>query len=333
MFSLRTFHFYFEIVIFAISYLLNMTVIILALKLARKTMKEYSSMLIANAVVDMVYTLITFVTMEMVDVERRMMFFISDSPLKPQSYVMRQIFAMSWCIGSFILTINVPLQFIYRYSLLCLSSPLRPRQLLGIYCAMLAYVCIHTATFFLTVEPDDNNLESILRENPVFADEKLEYVVWNGNHIVNSLQFADVQVITFGCYAIIAWTGYKTQKKLTESISTMRSSTVAAQRQMTKLMIMQAAYPFVTLVFPLAFGCLMTLFGVSASWGNQIMVLAISLIPILNAFSVILVIPSFRRAIRRILLGDIIRVGAETSVSSGPTANRQSKSQVVSTII
>ncbi|KAI6202457.1 hypothetical protein M3Y96_00951000 [Aphelenchoides besseyi] len=329
MFSLRTFHFYFEVVIFAVSYLLNMTVIILALKLARKTMKEYSNMLIANAVVDMIYTMITFI----VDVERRMMFFISDSPLKPQSYVMRQIFAMSWCVGSFILTINVPLQFIYRYSLLCLSSPLRPRQLLGIYCAMLAYVCIHTATFFLTVEPDNNDLEPILRENPVFADEKLEYVVWNGNHIANSLQFADVQLITFGCYAIIGWTGYKTQKKLTESISTMRSSTVAAQRQMTKLMIMQAAYPFVALVFPLAFGCLMTLFGVSAGWGNQIMVLAISLIPILNAFSVILVIPSFRRAIRRILLGDIIHVGAETSMSSGPAAHRQSKSQVVSTII
>lgn len=61
---MRTFHFYYELVVFVLAWALNWLVLYLIIYRTPKTFKGYSRMIAMNTVIDLIYSLTDVVTME-----------------------------------------------------------------------------------------------------------------------------------------------------------------------------------------------------------------------------------------------------------------------------
>lgn len=79
--------------------------------------------------------------------------------------------------------VNVPMQFLSRYSVVCRSTPYTSFQYCSIYIFSTLYVGAHAGLMYLTFDYEGNSTkmdyyEAILKENKMFAgNESLPFVV------------------------------------------------------------------------------------------------------------------------------------------------------------
>ncbi|CAD5233451.1 unnamed protein product [Bursaphelenchus xylophilus] len=309
-----------------LSYILNILVIYLALTQFTKSTAEYKTIILLNCVVDLIFNTVNVLTRTVADVQDGNLFLLSTGPLGeiPQPYAAMITFFWVW---SLLLTVvTVPMQFLYRYSMLCLKNPLSLKHYVLIYGGFILATALHCAAGVFVFETDPKLLkeyEPLLRKNPMFKEHLPVFTLGIKDSPKQAFHMMDVVLIAGVAYSLVVFCGIRTFQRLKETRDSLSKKTLAVQRQMTIIMAIQATNPLIMLNGPTVGACLLALFNVTFSGVSFFTTPVIACIPILNPLCVIMVIPSFRRFITCHRLRHGKRIGATSEGLSTRVSSRQ----------
>ncbi|CAD5222319.1 unnamed protein product [Bursaphelenchus xylophilus] len=257
-------------------------------------------MLILNATVDLLYVIDTALSIPNVVFSSGVIFILWENPI-----VHRRSFDVYTClmVQTFFIYLSVlilPIQFIYRYSVIS-SNGYTFSTVLKVLAGCFAYLTIHCSFLSYTYQSPAPVYDAILRGQGV-AEEDLIYVA--GDKDANWWlipHFGSCMLMTVASYTTIIVVYIKTQKVLQQFEAHMTVSTRRAQRQMTRIILLQAFYPVVLLCFPSFFMAFGPLINVKSDYLGIVCEISVHLIPILNSIAVVSCIPSYRRVTWRII--------------------------------
>uniref|UniRef100_A0A1I7RWQ2 G protein-coupled receptor n=1 Tax=Bursaphelenchus xylophilus TaxID=6326 RepID=A0A1I7RWQ2_BURXY len=164
---------YYEYTMGFFSYALNILVIYLAKTQMHKRTAEYRTIILLNCAVDLIFNTFNLLTRTACDIKEGNIFVLSTGPLGdvPQPYAAMITFSWLWAL--LLTVVTVPIQFLYRYSQICLTTPITTRQYVLIYGGFILALALHCAAGVVVFETDPEVLkgyEHLIRENPIFKD-------------------------------------------------------------------------------------------------------------------------------------------------------------------
>ncbi|CAD5222368.1 unnamed protein product [Bursaphelenchus xylophilus] len=113
---------------------------------------------------------------------------------------------------------------------------------------------------------------------------------WLRIHLLNSVFIiTTAYIVTYVYYR-------KTQKYLQRYEANVRPATLKAQKQVGMILALQALYPMIVLGIPIIIGNLVPIIGINSSTLGNVLISIVHTTPILNAVSIIIFVPSYRRA-------------------------------------
>ncbi|CAD5233460.1 unnamed protein product [Bursaphelenchus xylophilus] len=309
---------YYDCTTSAISYVLNVLVIYLARTQMSKSTAEYKVIILLNCGVDLIFSSINLMTETVAEVQDGNLFLLSTSFLGdvPQPYAAMITFTWLW---SLLLTVvTVPIQFLYRYSQLCLRNPITTKQYFLIYGGFILALVLHCAAGNLVFETNPlvlRKYEHLMRRNPMFEKRMPVFTLGVKDSPIQALHMLNCMVIVITAYSIVIYCAVKTLRHLKHTAKSLSKSTLAAQKQLTIIMFVQATNPLFMLNFPICLACVLTLLNLNVNGISYFMAPVVAFIPILNPLCVILVIPSFRRFVFCQKRGKNKRVGSTTDAT------------------
>uniref|UniRef100_A0A1I7RWQ3 G_PROTEIN_RECEP_F1_2 domain-containing protein n=1 Tax=Bursaphelenchus xylophilus TaxID=6326 RepID=A0A1I7RWQ3_BURXY len=257
---------YYEYSVGITSYILNILVIYLARTQMHKRTAEYKIIIYLNCGVDLIFITVSMVTRSVCDVQDGIFFILSTGPLGeiPQPYA--AMISVVWS-GAFMLTVvTVPIQFLYRYSQLCLKNQITTRQYVLIYGGFISALVVHLVVGFHIYVTDPTALkeyEHLLRRNPMFREHVPVFTAAITISLVTQLHMLNTMLIVCVAYSVAVYCAVKTLKRLNESQDSFSKATRAAQRQFTIIMFVQAINPLVMLNIPICLAYSLTLLNVT----------------------------------------------------------------------
>ncbi|CAD5228808.1 unnamed protein product [Bursaphelenchus okinawaensis] len=144
--------------------------------------------------------------------------------------------------------------------------------------------------------------DDMLTVNPIFKD-RLPNAYLVGDTTTSIPYFFHAlhcQVVLIVCYIVTIIFGFKTWKAMAENHLDLTPEREEMQREISRIMILQAIYPVIAMGIPLfALAAVPFLNGGAADfyWLGMVGIGLINIIPILNSLSVIFVIPQYRKAV------------------------------------
>ncbi|KAI6230830.1 hypothetical protein M3Y99_01028000 [Aphelenchoides fujianensis] len=114
------------------------------------------------------------------------------------------------------------------------------------------------------------------------------------------IDFCGTQSVVVLSYIVIFYTGYKIFAKLKESERVMSRPTRLAQAQLTKILLLESTIPLMT-CFPITYCIFTTSYNINIPLAGLMMSTMASTIPLVNACSIVLIVPSYRRFAFRLL--------------------------------
>uniref|UniRef100_A0A1I7RK02 N-acetyltransferase domain-containing protein n=1 Tax=Bursaphelenchus xylophilus TaxID=6326 RepID=A0A1I7RK02_BURXY len=292
---LREFHFWYEITIFIISWVLGWMVLLLIMFKTPRSFRGYSHMIALNTVVDLIYSLTDLITMETVDLHGGILYMFPANPYFPTNIISARWASSFWIFALYMTIMALPMQFMYRYGLLCRDKPFTAKHLAGTFGSSLVYLAIHCYIFKFTFKSPSPFYTKILAENPIYTnDMPSDYIAGDARELnAMFVHFADCNLIIIVCYGAVFWFGYQISQTLKRTMGSLSKQTAAAQKHITRIMALQALYPLISLVIPTG---AIALYPLIASPRQMIQLgffgcISMNLIPILNPLSVLLVIP------------------------------------------
>ncbi|CAD5233505.1 unnamed protein product [Bursaphelenchus xylophilus] len=262
--AIRHYHFLYELVLASISFLLNGVVVYLALTMKSKNTRNYCRILLMSVMGDMIYTALNFVTMMIVEIRAGKMYFITTGPYIHSTYPNNMLMCALWLTGMYVTIMTIMVQFVYRYYALC-KNGLSVAKFALLYCLGMTW-CV------------GQGFASFANLGPI-------------------LHFCCSQISIVVLYVIIVTTGRRIQKVLNSDTLNMSTNTKDAQKKLNKVMALQATYPGLIVGLPVLLATIMAQLKMDVSWSGMYIAPSISAIPIINAITVLLVIPSFRKRI------------------------------------
>uniref|UniRef100_A0A1I7RWQ4 Uncharacterized protein n=1 Tax=Bursaphelenchus xylophilus TaxID=6326 RepID=A0A1I7RWQ4_BURXY len=303
----------------AISYVLNLLVIYLAKTQMNKNTAEYKTIIFLNCAVDFIFITCNVMTATVAEVQDGNLFLLSTSFLGdvPQPYAAMITFTWLW---SLLLTVvTVPIQFLYRYSQLCLKEKITTKQYILIYGAFVMALAIHCAAGNFVFETNPEVLrkyEYLMRRNLLYQKRMPVFTLGFKDSPIQALHMLNCMLIVGTAYSIVVYCAIKTLRHLKETRKSLSRNTMAAQKQLTIIMFMQATNPLIMLNFPIFLTCIFTLFNVTVTGIAIFIAPVVAFIPILNPLCVIIVIPSFRKFVFCQRGGRDGKIGTNTDVYS-----------------
>ncbi|CAD5233523.1 unnamed protein product [Bursaphelenchus xylophilus] len=293
---------FYDLFLGILSYCLNILVIYLARTQANKSMAEYTAIILLNSVVDIIFNTTNLITRQFVDMQDGNLFMLNTGPIGqiPQPY--SSMITFSWLFSLLLTVVTVPIQFLYRYSQLCLRNPLQFWHYVLIFGGFILAIALHCAAGVLVFETNPAVLreyEHLLRRNPLFHDNVPVFTLGVKDSPKAALHMLDCIFIVAVAYSIVIYCALKTIKKLRVAKESMSRTTLAAQRQLTVIMIIQGLNPLIIINTPIFVAVLFTLFNVTLQGISYFITPIIAFIPIVNSLSVICIVPSFRRFVLR----------------------------------
>ncbi|KAI6212903.1 7TM GPCR, serpentine receptor class j (Srj) family-containing protein [Aphelenchoides besseyi] len=320
---LRFYHSIFEFVIGIISYILNGTLIYMALYKSTKYMKSYSAIIILNSSVDIIFNTINIVVQVVVDMKDGGLYFFSGYFVEniPQPYA--SYMHNLWMFGLLLSVVNVPVQFLFRYLILVKNKTLNGLELLGVMlvpAVLIAIHCYYGATVAYSITDEERNeLLPSLQNDPLWFHD---VPVFSHGFVKNrpvQIDFCGTQGVVVISYIVIFWTGRAIYNKLKSSEKIMSRPTRLAQAQLTKILLIESMIPIST-CFPITY-CIFTVsYGINIPLVGLSMATMASSIPLVNAICIIFIVPSYRRFIFR-LLPQRYRPTVHTEVTQVFTSN------------
>ncbi|CAD5222475.1 unnamed protein product [Bursaphelenchus xylophilus] len=207
-----------------------------------------------------------------------------------------QIFTIFLCV------LFVPVQFIYRYRVVTSSDTSLKTVLLPLLLAA-SYMVVHCSFLpytFQRTSPKydklliDNGFEQYAGRNYYVGD--VEANIW----LIPHLGSCNTTVLL--SYVLIYFYYKITQRYLQRFDANVTKATLRAQKQMGRVMMLQALYPTVVFGLPCLIAATSPIIGVTSKWLGNVLVVAVHTLPTLNALSVITCVPSYREITERLLL-------------------------------
>ncbi|KAI6238579.1 Seven TM Receptor [Aphelenchoides fujianensis] len=296
--TVRNAHFYYELVMAVISYALNFLLLWLVIKKSPKSMKSYRTIILLSCAVDLVFITLNLICMGLVDMHDGRMFMFSGGVFEDFDHPVPVIMIGIWLFGVNLTVVNIPMEFLFRYSVFCRATPLKRWQFAALYGAFIVWITLHSIGFavcFITGERS-KEFASILQKNPIYDNVRF-FIVGDSENLWGHLHMMDIQLLVFVSYGIVVFTFRQISKKLKESREHLSASTLAAQSQLTRIMILQALVPFFVLAMPILLAVMSTIVHANNPMIGFFLACTVAFIPVFNSCCVIVVIPSYRRAL------------------------------------
>ncbi|CAD5235290.1 unnamed protein product [Bursaphelenchus xylophilus] len=240
---LREFHFWYEITIFIISWVLGWMVLLLIMFKTPRSFRGYSHMIALNTVVDLIYSLTDLITMETVDLHGGILYMFPANPYFPTNIISARWASSFWIFALYMTIMALPMQFMYRYGLLCRDKPFTAKHLAGTFGSSLVYLAIHCYIFKFTFKSPSPFYTKILAENPIYTnDMPSDYIAGDARELnAMFVHFADCNLIIIVCYGAVFWFGYQISQTLKRTMGSLSKQTAAAQKHITRIMALQQA--------------------------------------------------------------------------------------------
>ncbi|CAD5233502.1 unnamed protein product [Bursaphelenchus xylophilus] len=294
--NVRKFHLYYEIVLAALSVILNCWVMYLVLTTRNRVMRNYCWVVLISMCGDFIYTGINFITMMTVEVMGGKLVFLNMGPFEHYGHPFNMIMGCLWLGGMYTTILTLGMQFIYRYYALC-KEPLPPTKFAMIYMVGLCVCFADSFSGFFIFESISEENTKMVQQHPMYSNDTPGYMIDDPSKLAQSIHTFCSQMIVVWVYAVIYYTGKRIGQKLKEADGVMTTSTRDAQKQLNRVMILQAAYPAVIVALPIIMATILAQLQFNMRWCGMYLVPSISLIPIANSLTILFLIPSFRRRI------------------------------------
>uniref|UniRef100_A0A1I7RJY8 G protein-coupled receptor n=1 Tax=Bursaphelenchus xylophilus TaxID=6326 RepID=A0A1I7RJY8_BURXY len=321
----RTVHFYFEIGVFLASWLLEFLVLYVVQTRTPKYLRAYGKMIAWNTIVDLFFSLVSVVLMGTLDVRSGLLYIVIDNPYHPTNKTLGAFSASLWTFSLYLTVLAIPLQFLYRYGILARSKPYSKGQILIMICGFVVYALAHSALCPVTMQNRSKEYDELLELNPIFQKNLPNaYLVGDArtSH-ANRLHILHCQIILLVSYGVTIVAGYKTFKAIRSNRLQLNEEREEMQREISRIMVLQAIYPVVAMAIPLFFLAAVPFFHsedeINFYWLGMVGIGLVNLIPILNSLSVIFMIPHQRlpRLRSRLLAPALSGSGSEPGARAG----------------
>ncbi|CAD5220957.1 unnamed protein product [Bursaphelenchus okinawaensis] len=261
-----------------------------------KAVQVYSHMLIMNASVDLSYSICNLIAMPIFFIYDGYFILAAGNPIL-KSYPWSANIVTS-CQGFliYVSVVIIPIQFIYRYSVIR-NKPYTSGELLKIFIIGGLYPFGHGILCFYTFTEPTPLFDKTFELDPVISS--LDYIPpYRVGDCVNSklmaLHIANCMAMTIASYVIIMVVYRMTKTEFIKMESQMSDQTKRVQKQMEQVIFIQAIFPILVLFIP------GTVLPIAALWkinyrftGEFVAIMHTT--PVFNSFSVILCVPSYRR--------------------------------------
>ncbi|KAI6230740.1 hypothetical protein M3Y99_01017900 [Aphelenchoides fujianensis] len=193
--------------------------------------------------------------MEAVEVNGGLVFFIPDNPLLPASQSLTIVVGILWSCAFFVMVVNVPLQFLHRFNVFCLNRPPPTRPTFSPSTSSCSHSSPSSRRWGRPTCPRRKNEEYVeeLKKNPIYAHNTPPmFCVGNGTQGLYLPLMIYVLVAIVCCYLFAYAAAARIWKKLREQRDhRLSSSTIAGQRRLNLIMMLQVAYPLLMTLFPM----------------------------------------------------------------------------------
>ncbi|CAD5230701.1 unnamed protein product [Bursaphelenchus okinawaensis] len=295
--TVRTAHFWYEIILAVVSIGLNGWVVYLAFTTKNSTMKSFCWVLLMSVSGDIVYALFNLASMVVIEVKRGKMFVMINGPFRHSLYPIPHLLMSLYMMGMFAIIMTIMVQFIYRYYALC-KRPMTMTEFVGLYAVGWIWALIEGFSGFVIFDVATDENTAIIEKHPLYAYDTPVYIT--GDVSVNTcilIQafFSELAIVSM--YVVIIITGRRIHAKLNSNSLNMSKSTKEAQNKLNRVMALQAIYPGVIIGIPICMASVAVQFKMDMPWAGYYIVTSISSMPVINAITVLVGIPSFRRRI------------------------------------
>uniref|UniRef100_A0AC34F9B1 Uncharacterized protein n=1 Tax=Panagrolaimus sp. ES5 TaxID=591445 RepID=A0AC34F9B1_9BILA len=199
--------------------------------------------------------------------------------------------------------VNVAVQFIYRYLLLCWKITLNKLIFLSLVAfgaiAVISY-CMFFAYYLMTRTVDDMYYAHLLIGTDWMVNGKIPYfgaipvaAFVNGFYISYPIVFVS--------YMIVIFCGISLFRKIKATENLLHIDMKKYQRQITVVMTVEAILPIITVVFPILLDCTTILLKINFTWAGKITFLLSSFAPVINPLVKLMVISCYRKRIKSLL--------------------------------
>ncbi|CAD5228083.1 unnamed protein product [Bursaphelenchus xylophilus] len=265
-----------------------------------KAVKVYALMLIMNATVDLTYSVVNLVAMPIFFIYNGLFIVATGNPfLRDKQYAALVVSSLQGFL-TYLSVVILPIQYIYRYSVVR-NRPLTTYQLIIILLIAMLYPFVHGVLCYLTFNPPTPEYDAILELDPVVASLGYlppYYVGDIKSSFLMTFHMANCMIITVISYAVITVVFLKTKKEFIKMESKMSHQTKKVQRQMERVIFIQALFPILVLFIPGTYLPVAAFFQFNSTLSGEFLAL-IHTTPLFNSICVMLCVPSYRRLVTR----------------------------------
>ncbi|CAD5232389.1 unnamed protein product [Bursaphelenchus xylophilus] len=298
--NIRQFHIGIAYILNASSVLSNLFLVMLSVNKCGYQMRKYRPILCLTAWTNILFSFTNTFAVVTINVSERHIFLLNSGFLENVGNPISGILTTSWFFLTYTRLTMALMFFVVRYGFIC--RPKKKLQTTIILCFLEAFnfaTCISLAMAF----DDDGKLmfRSILRKIGGIYPSSVAFNVVSLKDPFHSIHLCLLCVLTFGDYCIMAVMSNQCYKTLQENRLNMGMSTLRFHTQLNKLMVFLGTAPFLTLIFP----TMVRIVAVYAWPGDLYTPILTSIfessLPTVDAVMTIYLIPSFRRAVRKML--------------------------------
>ncbi|CAD5222473.1 unnamed protein product [Bursaphelenchus xylophilus] len=261
--------------------------------------KTYSKVIITNSILDIVYVVSNVMSMYSAALVGHQVVLVIQNPLADM-YPLYGLLA--YCFQIFIIflcILFVPVQFIYRYRVVTSSDTSLKTVLLPLLLAA-SYMVVHCSFIPYTFQRTSPKYDKLLIDNGFAQYAGRNYYVGDVEANIWLIPHLGSCNLTVSLSYVLTYFYYKRTQRYLQRFSTeVTKSTLRAQKQMGRIMMLQALYPTVVFGLPCLILATSPIIGFSSKWLGSVMVIAVHTLPTLNALSVITCVPSYLQFIYR----------------------------------
>ncbi|CAD5219481.1 unnamed protein product [Bursaphelenchus xylophilus] len=249
----RTLHKLNEIFATSTCAVLNIAVLTLIMTEHNLALRAYRKLIILNAITELLATALMSVCLPVLQFLDGYFIVISNGPFRTLPQDLHFILVASWALGVGMSFITVPLDFVYRYYVICQQVSVKTSQILA--WTLVAYLLAVWDAYWLTAGTADKiGLQDQLLNDEMWMENgtKVTFIassIANKSYIVFSVSGT---VIMSSEYIIIIFTSKRVFSKLKEQRHLMSARTLEMQRGMNRMLYAQAILPVFTGFVPLS---------------------------------------------------------------------------------
>ncbi|KAH7709557.1 7TM GPCR protein [Aphelenchoides avenae] len=274
------------------SYFLNLLLIWLILCWTPEKLRDYSRVLLCNCCADVFFTTLSIVVQPIISLDGSIVVIATTGPFSDSAVESRYVAVVAFVFGQYLITFAATVPFVSRYMQMCRNHTVRMRTLLSIFACFAAVSFATALNVYVTYEPFAHGTqlsEGSLRGSVPFCDfsnisfdEMLPFLLSSGMQNAN--------------YCVIAFCSWRLHKVFRESISFSRSMR-AVNKEVTRVMFLQALSPLVLTVLPTVLTSALVISGISGIAVLQLTYPFLAWVPVLNPVFALCCVKAYRMVI------------------------------------